>query len=811
MRNLIFAKMKYFLVALIFQLFAANLQAQVLTIISKDTRNPLSAVAVISQNPPAQAFTDANGKTDITAFKGSKLIEIRMTGFVTQRLSYADLEAAEFTVKLFRNSVSLNQVVISALRWNQNKRTLPTRITSVTTKDVTLQNPQTTADLLGNSGEVFIQKSQQGGGSPMIRGFATNRLLYSVDGVRMNTAIFRSGNIQNVISLDPFAIESTEIFFGPGSVAYGSDAIGGVMSFQTLTPVFSSTNKVKVNGNAAMRYATANQEQTAHVDVNLGWKKWAAVSSISNNNFSDLRMGSDGPDEYLRPFVVRRVNGVDELIENEDPRKQVPTGYGQINLMQKIRFSPNEFWDIQYGIHYSETSEYGRYDRLIRLTDTGLPQSAEWNYGPQKWVMNNFAVNYKKPTAIFDEVALRLAHQFFAESRIDRRFNSVTRAIRSEEVDAYSVNLDFNKSSGKNHFYYGLEWVMNDVTSKGSDVNVDTGVETSGPSRYPDATWLSSGIYGNYRYDLSNQWTINTGARYNQFGLEADFRDNLPYYPLPVAQSTSNEGALTGSLGAAYTPGELWAISTNLSTGFRAPNVDDMGKVFDSEQGSVVVPNTALRAEYAYNAEIGVARVFGSHLKVDFTTYYTLLTNALVRRDFTLNGMDSIVYDGIFSQVQAVQNASEAYVYGVQVHVEVKLDNGFGLSSHFNFQKGEEEMDNGTISPSRHAAPWFGLTRLHYESGKLQLQIYGQYSGGVSFANLNIEEQGKPEIYAINADGNPFSPSWFTLNFKSAYQISRHISAGLGLENITDQRYRPYSSGIVAPGRNLILSLRASF
>ena len=115
-------------------------------------------------------------------------------------------------------------------------------------QDVQFQNPQTTADLLSNSGEVFIQKSQQGGGSPMIRGFATNRVLIAVDEVRMNNAIFRSGNLQNVISIDPFAVENTEVLFGPGSVIYGSDAIGGVMSFTTLAPKFSDSSKVLISG-----------------------------------------------------------------------------------------------------------------------------------------------------------------------------------------------------------------------------------------------------------------------------------------------------------------------------------------------------------------------------------------------------------------------------------------------------------------------------------------------------------------------------------------------------------------------------------
>lgn len=108
----------------------------------------------------------------------------------------------------------LDDVVISATRWRQTTDNVPSKIISISPEEINLQNPQTAADLLNISGKVFIQKSQQGGGSPMIRGFATNRLLYTVDGVRMNTAIFRGGNLQNVINLDPLATERAEVFSG---------------------------------------------------------------------------------------------------------------------------------------------------------------------------------------------------------------------------------------------------------------------------------------------------------------------------------------------------------------------------------------------------------------------------------------------------------------------------------------------------------------------------------------------------------------------------------------------------------------------
>jgi hemoglobin/transferrin/lactoferrin receptor protein len=224
-----------------------------------------------------------------------------------------------------------------------------------------------------------------------------------------------------------------------------------------------------------------------------------------------------------------------------------------------------------------------------------------------------------------------------------------------------------------------------------------------------------------------------------------------------------------------------------------------------------LVPNPDLDAEYAYNLDLGVARVFGEVAKLEVTGYYTRLQNALVRRDFVLNGQDSIPYDGTLSKVQAIQNAAEAEVYGVQLGVEVTLPAGFSFTSDLNLQKGIEELDDGSTSPSRHAAPLFGVSRLNFRSGKLEMQLYSEYQGERTFEDLAVEERRKDEIYAKDANGNNFSPSWYTLNLKARYGLSETLTLSAGLENITDQRYRPFSSGISGAGRNFILSLQADF
>lgn len=783
--------------------------AQVLTIKDKESNSAIEMVTIYSETPRASALTNAHGQADLKEFRGSQKIELRMIGYKNQTTSYAEIEKAGFLIYLEPSSLSLEQYTVVASKWNQSTRDIPAKITSISVQEVALQNPQTAADLLATSGEVYIQKSQQGGGSPMIRGFATNRLLITVDGVRMNTAIFRSGNLQNVISLDPFAIERTEVLFGPGSVIYGSDAIGGVMGFNTLSPKFSLDGKSEISGSALTRYSSANNERTGHFDVNVGWKKFAMVSSFSYFDFDDLRMGTNGPDEYLRHNYVTRADSLDMVETNDDPLVQRPSGYEQVNMMQKLSFRPNEHWYINYGFHYSTTTNYSRYDRLLR-TKNGLPRSAEWYYGPQEWMMNNLAITNTMNSGIYDQLTIRLTHQFFEESRHDRDFNKTELRHRVEKVNVLAANFDFTKALSESHsFMYGIEYVFNDVNSTGTDEDISTGSVVEGPARYPMSTWSSSAAYLTYLYRPTDKFTLQTGARYNLYNLQGDF--DTTYYPFPYTSMEINDGALTGSLGAIYKPNRSWTISGNLSTGFRAPNVDDAGKVFDSEPGYVIVPNPDLKAEYAYNAEIDVAKVFGDILRIDIAAYYTYLDDAMVRRNFTLNGQDSIMYDGEMSQVQAIQNAASATVYGVQAGLELKLPEGFGFSSQFNYQKGDEELDDGTTSPLRHAAPWFGISSLTYTAQKLKLDFYATYNGEVPFEDMPQEEQGKDYMYAIDADGNPYSPGWYTLNFKAMYHLNEVLSITAGLENITDQRYRPYSSGLVAPGRNFIISLKANF
>ncbi len=705
----------------------------------------------------------------------------------------------------------LDELVVSATRWSQKRELQPMKISRLSFEEFNAYNPQTAADMLSLTGEVFVQKSQYGGGSPMIRGFATNRLLYSVDGVRMNNAIFRAGNLQQVISLDPFAIASTEVLFGPSGVSYGSDAIGGVMVFNTLQPRLSSRESSVVYGSATLRTATASNEMTTHVHAGVGWRRWALLTSFTTAAYGDLKQGMHGPADYVMPYIVQpgyTIGGgvEDRVVTNDNPRLQAPSGYSQYNIMQKVRFVPSDAWEVDYAFHLSETSEYARYDRHQRMQG-GLPRYAEWNYGPQEWMMHHLALHHTGGTVLYDSLRTDVAWQRFGESRISRNLGEPVRETQTERVDAWSVNLDFIKALAEGRdLSYGAEYVHNRVASTAEGRDVITGQTTAIPARYPYADWYSAGLYAQAEWRLHRTLNIAAGIRYNHYLICSDFARVGYDVPFDVEQR-SHAGSVSGNVGLNWRPGRGWLLRANYARGFRAPNVDDMGKLFDSADGHVTVPNPSLRPEYADNYEVGVAKHFGSWLTLDATAYYTHLTDAIVRRDYTFDGRPTMMYQGEECIVQALQNAAVARVWGLQVGVRSHFARCFYADVRYNWQRGFEELDNGAVSPLRHAAPPYGRAAIGLRNTRLCVEAYAAFQLPISSCMMPEEERGKTEIYALDAQGRAYSPAWAALSVRASYAVARSLRVNVALENVTDVRYRPYASGISAPGRNLTLGV----
>lgn len=788
-------------------LIQSSLFAQVIKVIDGTTLEPIALVAIFNLDRTHLAKSDEKGMADLSEFANGELLEFQHPSYKNLVITLEDaLESG--TIRLIEEIISIDEVVISANKWQQSSSDIPNSIVSIQQRDISFNNPQTAADALENSGQVFVQKSQLGGGSPMIRGFAANAVLITIDGIRMNNAIFRSGNLQNVINIDPNVLESAEVVLGPGSVIYGSDALGGVMNFNVKRPLLSSNNAILFKGTGYLRYSSANNEKTGHLNFNLGNKKISWLSAFTFSEFDDLKTGSKRTDKFpdygtRTEYVIRQENQ-DVIVPNDDENIQVFSGYEAFNTVQRLKFRPRDFYDITYSFYYSTTSDIPRYDRLIEYKN-GVPSSADWYYGPQKWMMNSLDFSLYNPSQIYNKMRVLLASQRFVESRNDRDFMSNELRQRTENVDVWTLNIDLEKDwSNENKLFYGFEITRNDVTSEAEAENIETGAFSAISTRYPDGGSKMSSLaaYGSYKIQLSDKRILSAGLRYSYVYLNSKFVDKT-FYNFPFDEITLNNGALTGNLGFVYKITSNWQIDLLASTGFRSPNVDDVGKVFDSEPGNVVVPNEDLGPEYALNAEATVTKIIPEAISLSLTGFYTRLAEAMERRDYAVNGQDSIVYDGVLSNVQALVNIGKANIYGGSFDLKIDLSDHILLSSSLTIMDGQDIDED---IPLRHTTPLFGRTSLVFRGSKYRIDLFARYQGPKAFEDLAPSEQNKTHLYT--SDG---SLAWTTLNIKASWQPLQYLQVNGGIENILDSHYRPFSSGISAPGRNFIVAMRGSF
>ncbi len=788
------------------------LLSQEITIKDEISQQSIPSADIYSLNPKIRVRADVNGRFQLDRFKGCDTIYISYPEYATGVFTYEELRKVT-GVELADDVLSIGETVITGNRWEQDKVKIPGKIHKMKMRDVELMSPQTSADLLESSGYVFVQKSQLAGGSPQLRGFGTNRVLISVDGVRMNNAIFRAGNLQNVISMDANSLESVEVLFGPGAVTYGSDAIGGVMDFRTKEAKFSPDSlKTYARTNIFSRYSSSSNESTSHFDVNIGKKKWAFLTAGTFSRYGDLKAGKFGNSAFLRPTYQERIDGVDQTIINKDPQLQANSGFSQMNFMQKIRFKPSDSWEFDYIANFSTTTDAPRYDRLILDQDNdGILDKAEWYYGPQQWMMHKFGMSHVRKRGIYNDMRLTAAYQNFKESRHDRKTGSTSIRRQYEEVNALSLNLDFDKViSPAFTLFYGLEAIGNLVNSNAHREDIITRETTTIISRYPNgSTWQAYGAFVNMKYALTEKWILSGGARYSYYEISADFDTSL--FAFPIRSTKNSNSAVNGSLGLVYNPSDFFQFFTNASTGFRAPNIDDLGKVFDSEPGSVIVPNVNLKPEYAYNGEFGFVWSIKNKIKFEGAIYYTYLRDALARANFSFNGQDSILYEGTLSNVQAVQNVADANVFGIQGGIDIVLTKGLTLRSTISYQVGEEyNVDSAAYFPKSHVAPTFGRTSLAYKTRRFRIDVYAMYQARLNPEDLPLNERGDFS-YAVDSNGNSYTPNWYTFNLKAAFFFNKHLSITGGIENITDQLYRTSGSGISASGRNLLISVKATF
>lgn len=782
--------------------------SQKLQILDSYTNQPI-ANAVVVQNQ--KVFTsNVIGFLDLTGITVPSEILLEHPNYVSRTVQISNPGLT--VISLVEKTIDLDEVTVSSSRFLEKKSDVPKRIESIRSSELQRMNQSSSADVLASSGAVFVQKSQLGGGSPVIRGFETNKVLLVVDGVPLNNAIYRGGHLQNVLTIDPASLENIEIVYGPGSVVYGSDALGGVMHFHTIKPQFSETDTMLIKTNSYARYFSAANGYSGHTSLNLGWKRWSSVTSFTYSHFGDLTQGSvrnkKYPDFGERTFYVERINDTDSMVTNPKKNKQVGSAYSQYDIIQKIAFKQNDHIVHTLNMQLSNSSDIDRYDRLTQ-TKNGLPRFSEWYYGPQFRSLVSYDLSINKKSKIYDRVKGNLSQQWIEESRHDRAYKSDFLNHRTEKVRVSTFLLDLEKRVRKHEIRYGLFVKYDQVRSTANKQNIIADTTSPLDTRYPDggSSMLTGAVYLTDAVEVSDKVILSGGIRANYVMLKAKFNDRT-FYPFPYSEAEQNNSALNGNLGIILQPVKSIRISLSGSTGFRAPNVDDLAKVFESvvetsnTSGKLVVPNTNLKPETVYTGELGISYRYKDHIQVSALGYYSRIERVIAVLPTTLNGSDTAFYNDNYVDVYAAQNANYGIIYGAEGSIKAQFLKHWVLGSSINYTHGRVYTE-GEEKPLDHIPPVYGKTSLQFTWKKLQAEFFSQYSGWKKLADYS--DSGEDNLAYATADG---MPAWVTYNLRIGYQFTYKLSAQVACENILDKNYRTFASNISAPGRNFIVTLR---
>lgn len=701
-------------------------------------------------------------------------------------------------------AIQLKEFTVTATRTALSYKQLAQSVTSIKSEDIANMLPQTTGDILQKTGLITVQKSQQGGGSPILRGFEANRVLLVVDGVRMNNIIYRGGHLQNAITVDPNILERVEVLFGPASSVYGSDALGGVIHLISKNPEYQS--KPKLKSGLHLRYSTVNEEKMLHYDLQYGSKKVAGFLSVTTTEFDDLRGGRVQNPFYAKHFgdrnhYYKRQDGKDLLINNSaTPWLQIASGYSQIDLMGKLKIQSKTGLDHTFNVQYSASTDIPRYDRLTDPNPTNTLRFAEWYYGPQKRLFTSYNTDFHSKWPI----KLNVNYQFIEESRHQRTANSSNLQSRIERVNILGFDAFHQSSFRASQWVMGLDGQQEWLGSTAHTTEIVTKTTAPLDTRYPAGsnhmTRLSA--YTIWTNQLNNQWNAQASARLGITNLASDFGSN-EFFKFPFKLVKQFNLTYSANLGLSYNANEFSKWGVVLATGFRVPNVDDLAKVFESTTGTLIVPNPDLKPEKSISLEVNHRlSLMDQKSYITSSVYVTQLHDAIVTGPFSFNSQDSVLYNGVRSLVLANQNNRLARIFGISMDGQIFLSKILNVSFGGTYTHGRI-IDEKKSTPLDHIPPLSGKLGLVANVHKFRTEVNVLGNDWKRLNNYLLRAEDN-EQYAT-PDG---MPAWVIFNVYSTYNFNCKVRLSVALENIMDTQYRVFASGINAPGRNLSTSLK---
>ena len=600
-----------------------------------------------------------------------------------------------------------------------------------------------------------------------------------VDGIPLNNAIYRSGHLQSSATINPFFIESIKLISGPASVSYGNGAMGGALLFNTKQTI----NKTSFL--SRQQFESSSSSVINNFQATYYKKKFFHITAFSLKSAKNLTMGSNRIHDY-------EDWGNERIATNKN--EQLYTGYTQGDFMHKTKYAITKKSSLLFNTQYSRSSKIYRFDKMNDIkNDTA--KYKHWYYGPQIRFFQSIDYTTKYKTIAFEKIKTTLSFQNLQESRHKQLIEDTLLNNRKENVRVFDFNLDLSKKNHAIDFSYGLGVRAQKVVSKASLTNnSDIFYNTT---RYPDngSEVQDFFTYSQMGLTLNKKTDLLIGLRFNHSNLNANFNNFI------FQEINNKNNSFVKSLILFYKPIKSTVLSASYYSGFRNPNIDDIGKLFSKDGLNVVVPNADLKPEYVNNFELSFNYILNP-LKIQVQIFNSHITNAINREYGLFNGSDSILYDGEIMRVQMNKNITQANINGVHFSVDFNANDYLLMQGSCNYLSG---LKNDSI-PLSHIPPLNAKFSIDYKIRNHTFNFYTNYN---SWKNIeDYDDLGVDNIGEATEDGNP---SWYTLNLGYSRKIDKNISFSCCIKNLLNVHYKTFASGISASGRNFVLSIDSTF
>ena len=644
---------------------------------------------------------------------------------------------------------TLESITVISRNISSSNNATPYSLTNIKKNDIELNKFRTTPEALMGASGVFIQKTNHGGGSAFIRGLTGNETLILVDGIRFNNSTFRYGPNQYLNTIDIFSIDKIEVAKGIGSVEHGSDAIGGVINLLTKENQFS--NNKKLNFNSEIRLISGGMEQSNRSEIYYSDKNVAINGGLSFRNFGDLIGG----------------NGVE---------KQSPSGYHE------------KSYDFKIKLKTSENSSLTIFSQQLKQVDVPIYHKiALENYKINQVDLQEKGLHYFRYKSVFknnllSQLIVTASLQKAIEQRSSQKNNSNTFRREADTVNTSGFSAEIISRPFKNwDINTGFDYYIDKVNSISNETNPAWNSIAAKRGLYPNgAINKNSSLFQIHRIKI-NQFELETGIRYNYLAIQIkeEMLGNVNIKP----------AALVANLGVNYAMGNKHYLYSSLSSGYRAPNIDDLGTLgivdFRYE-----LPTSNLKPEKSINTELGY-KYISKRWNLNIAAFYISLKDIITRVKSEGQTIDGYA-------VYNKQNIEAAYIKGAEFSFSYAINAAILFQSNATYTYGQNLTKQ---EPMRRIPPLFGQSNIVWSKKGYEIMLSHQFAG-----QQDRLSQGDKDDNRIGKLG---TPEWNVFNLMSSYYYKK-IKLNVGMFNILNEKYKTHGSGIYGMGQSFFLSTKIS-